>query len=197
MASSQEWNNNILLVFGYIRQIQTQSDQGTNIPLDLINLIVAFLFAVVSDLTALEDADINIDKILDILHFRYSSTFGNRLCYTSIGKKVLIAMKSYQLLKDQDDQSLMNEYIQYQHKGVIPMKKPHPFALVAQALSAMSKQTEREYSKGHCIILQGVSGSGKVCICLLLIKRRKQCNDNKTSIDRNSEITEEIFDKVS
>ena len=176
MASLTSLSSNTLLVFGYMHEIQQQSNQQREISLDLINLIIIFLYAVINDLTTLDDNDINIDKILDILHFKYSSTFGNRSHYTSIGDRVVIAINPYQQkLKDTENESLMNEYIRLQQKEVIPMDNPHPFTLVSQALNIMRHQPYEchptEYvnnANGHCFILQGVSGSGKVCIIISL-----------------------------
>ena len=171
MASLTTFSSDTLLVFGYMRQIK---EQKANIPSDLIKLIMIFLYAVINDLTTLDDNDININKILNILHTK----FGHRSRYTSIGDRVVIAINpGQQLSKDTENKSLMNEYIRLQQKEVIPTDNPHPLTLVSQALNIMRHQPDEDKchrtewlnsNNGHCFVLQGVSGSGKVCIIVLL-----------------------------
>ena len=110
-------SNILLVVFGFIHEMQKHYDISEEIPMEIIHLIVLYFYYAPSDLSQLDVDypynDITIDKILDILHFRYSR-FGNRSIYTAIGNRILIAINAFkEEFNENSEQCLINKYIEY------------------------------------------------------------------------------------
>ena len=169
-----------LLVIAYIHDIEKKYNLSTNVPQEIITLILFFFVIDIADLVHLE-GDINLDTICDIIRYKYFKK-NNPSIYTSISN-VLLAINPYQSLSNTKD--IMDEYIESQRQGQIIRDKAHPYSVASRAYSRMIKR-----KCNQSIIISGQSGSGKVSYIHYVHKSFKICSYQILiyTIDRNSEI---------
>ena len=150
-----------LLVFGFAREIRKARTISTITPIEVINLIILFVYTAIPDLSMMDiskNDEININNIVQYLRYKYSDTHGKRSIYTSIGN-TLISINPYKdITKPQEENILMNQFIKSQQNGIVLSNKPHPFTVASRAFLTLSKTKRSQY-----IIIQGETGSGKVC----------------------------------